>query len=313
MSLAYQSLFPESTYPKGNATHNQSDARFGHYRRYLEHAIATASLRSPILEWRPPKPEEKKKLIQQDSHEKSDGHWIILTPTDDFPEEQLEDFLSTDNFVTPLENTRDKEAHLKILAADEELNAILLKTEPTRRCWRNDAIEPGKEPRRRLRLVPNTYVLDCQRRAMNELTNFPKTWHRPLLQMATEVHLPACNPQKLPDQEWMILQGDNSGALRDGTDEQRRFVETALATDDFALLDGPPGSGKTTAISELILQAAKRGQRVLLAASTHVAVDNVLERLMAWQARAKTQLVSPIRIARNTGKCSPQTAGLTYA
>lgn len=67
---------------------------------------------------------------------------------------------------------------------------------------------------------------------------------------------------------------------RPGTDEQRRFVEIALATPDFVLLEGPPSSGKTTAICELVLQLARQGKRAMLCASTHVAVDNVLERLM---------------------------------
>ena len=90
---------------------------------------------------------------------------------------------------------------------------------------------------------------------------------------------------------WMVL----SDANRPGTDEQRRFVELALGTPDFAFLEGPPGSGKATAICELVLQLAKRGKRVLLSASTHVAVDNVLERLMD-KSSPHRDLVIPIRI-----------------
>jgi hypothetical protein len=66
---------------------------------------------------------------------------------------------------------------------------------------------------------------------------------------------------------------------RSGTDEQRRFVELALGTPDFAFLDGPPGSGKTTAICELIQQLVAEGKRVLLCGSTHYSIDNVLERV----------------------------------
>lgn len=67
---------------------------------------------------------------------------------------------------------------------------------------------------------------------------------------------------------------------RGGTVEQRRFVEKALNTPNFMLLEGPPGSGKTTAICELILQMAEQGKRVLLCALTHMAVYNVLEKPM---------------------------------
>ena len=92
------------------------------------------------------------------------------------------------------------------------------------------------------------------------------------------------NPQKVewtrcrrePIKSWYLLDDDKW----QGTDEQREFVEKALGTPDFAFLEGPPGSGKTHAICELILQLIEQGQRVLLCSTTHVAVDNVLERLL---------------------------------
>ena len=56
-------------------------------------------------------------------------------------------------------------------------------------------------------------------------------------------------------------------------------MRKALATGDFAFLDGPPGSGKTTVLLELIAQLVVRGKKVLLTASTNAAIDNILERL----------------------------------
>lgn len=51
-----------------------------------------------------------------------------------------------------------------------------------------------------------------------------------------------------------------------------------------SLIHGPPGTGKTTTIGELIKQAVHvHKMRVLVAAPSNVAVDNVLERLVASQ------------------------------
>ncbi|APR86262.1 Superfamily I DNA/RNA helicase [Minicystis rosea] len=85
----------------------------------------------------------------------------------------------------------------------------------------------------------------------------------------------ATAPPRAEPLAWQVLTNE----ARPGTSEQRKFVDRALRTPDFMLLEGPPGSGKTTAIVELVLQLAARDRRVLLCASTHVAVDNVIERL----------------------------------
>jgi serine/threonine protein kinase/DNA polymerase III delta prime subunit len=55
-------------------------------------------------------------------------------------------------------------------------------------------------------------------------------------------------------------------------------IESALGAPDFLLVEGPPGTGKTTFITELILQllAESPRSRLLLTAQTHVALDHVL-------------------------------------
>lgn len=68
------------------------------------------------------------------------------------------------------------------------------------------------------------------------------------------------------------------------TEAQEMAVRAAIYTPDIVLIQGPPGTGKTTVIIETLRQLFfKNGDRpdfrVLLVAPTHVAVDNVLERL----------------------------------
>jgi ATP-dependent RNA/DNA helicase IGHMBP2 len=62
---------------------------------------------------------------------------------------------------------------------------------------------------------------------------------------------------------------------------QRAAVRFALAARDVALIHGPPGTGKTTTLVELIRQAVRRGEKVLVCAPSNLAVDNLLERLLA--------------------------------
>ena len=61
---------------------------------------------------------------------------------------------------------------------------------------------------------------------------------------------------------------------------QRDAVACALAADDVALVHGPPGTGKTTVLVEIIRQHVARGARVLATAPSNIAVDNILEKLL---------------------------------
>ncbi|MCU0702773.1 MAG: AAA domain-containing protein [Fimbriiglobus sp.] len=69
--------------------------------------------------------------------------------------------------------------------------------------------------------------------------------------------------------------------IRTLNDSQAEAVRFALAAKDVAVIHGPPGTGKTTTIVELIRQAVARGERVLATAASNHAVDNLLEKLLA--------------------------------
>ena len=60
--------------------------------------------------------------------------------------------------------------------------------------------------------------------------------------LAREALWPDFELQDITD--WKVLLDKDDGTLNDGTQEQRMFVKRALSTPDFAILQGPPGSGK---------------------------------------------------------------------
>lgn len=131
----------------------------------------------------------------------------------------------------------------------------------------------------RLYLKANIRELLNQQEALRKLETKPFPENLPLLNLMKDRdkhHWDIFQPLRQPPEDyWLVLTDPNFK----GCDKQRDFVLTALATPDFAILDGPPGTGKTTTIRELILQLVKEGKRILLAASTNAAINNVLERL----------------------------------
>lgn len=65
-------------------------------------------------------------------------------------------------------------------------------------------------------------------------------------------------------------------------EDKKRIVSQFLAMTDLLLIHGPPGTGKSRLIIELINQELSRNSdsKILLVSQTHVAIDNVLEPLL---------------------------------
>lgn len=66
---------------------------------------------------------------------------------------------------------------------------------------------------------------------------------------------------------------------------QKDAVSKALSSKDVFLLHGPPGTGKTTTVVEIILQEVKRGSKILACAASNIAVDNIVERLVPHRVK----------------------------
>ena len=58
--------------------------------------------------------------------------------------------------------------------------------------------------------------------------------------------------------------------------DQRAAIEKILTAEDYALVLGMPGTGKTTTIAHIIRALVAKGKSVLLTSYTHTAVDNIL-------------------------------------
>ncbi|KRX10128.1 P-loop containing nucleoside triphosphate hydrolase [Pseudocohnilembus persalinus] len=66
---------------------------------------------------------------------------------------------------------------------------------------------------------------------------------------------------------------------KDLNDEQKDAIKFCLSRENIGLIHGPPGTGKTMTVCELIYQAAKSGLKVLACSGSNIAVDNMVERI----------------------------------
>ncbi|KAI5248463.1 DNA helicase [Aureobasidium subglaciale] len=62
-------------------------------------------------------------------------------------------------------------------------------------------------------------------------------------------------------------------------ESQKEAIKFALASSEVALIHGPPGTGKTHTLIELIRQCLKQKLRLLVCGPSNISVDNIVERL----------------------------------
>lgn len=205
----------------------------------------------------------------------------IPEPAKNKREEKAIEILFNENTRNIFDQNKDfKSGSIRVIDQNEDENYIVLADDIN-----GDAIF----------LNPDTYQLRQQKQALDNLRHRPLKEHYPLLNLFgfpdSQVWSQRFYGQ---DFDWTILNDES----KDGVYEQREFVSKAFLSKDFALMEGPPGSGKTTTIIELIMQFASQGKRILLCSATHAAVDNVIERIKGRYKEICDTEIIPVRISR---------------
>lgn len=80
---------------------------------------------------------------------------------------------------------------------------------------------------------------------------------------------------------------------------QKIAIENGLSCENFFLIHGPFGTGKTRTLVELISQETRQNHKVLATAESNAAIDNILERLMENKKLNLTRLGHPQRVSKN--------------
>ena len=110
---------------------------------------------------------------------------------------------------------------------------------------------------------------------------------------ALEYMLSDRNPKKNKPTPYISYIDDNLN------ESQKMAIENALSCENFFLIHGPFGTGKTRTLVELISQETRQNHKVLATAESNAAVDNILERLMENKKLNLTRLGHPQRVSKH--------------
>lgn len=101
------------------------------------------------------------------------------------------------------------------------------------------------------------------------------------------VQIPGVSPPEPLERRHIILK------QYDLDPEKRNIVEDIVSMPEweYRAVEGPPGTGKTTTIAASAIEAAERGDCVLITSHTNVAVDNALERILLLRSDLKDLIV----------------------
>ncbi|XP_010289413.1 PREDICTED: DNA-binding protein SMUBP-2, partial [Phaethon lepturus] len=140
---------------------------------------------------------------------------------------------------------------------------------------RDGMLSLDRESSYRLLKLANDVTYNRLKKALNAL----KQYHGGPASDLINVLFFSSDPSTFNETKPLKLYNDSLDA------SQREAVSFALAQRELAIIHGPPGTGKTTTLVEIILQAVQRGLKVLCCAPSNVAVDNLVERLAGYKAR----------------------------
>lgn len=160
---------------------------------------------------------------------------------------------------------------------DAERNQTFAGTMEVRLDGEEPAVEIGQQ--KDDELEPTLYRID-----KDEFSNGMALVRNNLIQMMTKdmFHARELRDQILDGVEPRFKIASSAYSLSgpasqiDINQDQREALEKILSAQDYALVLGMPGTGKTTTIAHIIRALVAKGKSVLLTSYTHTAVDNIL-------------------------------------
>ncbi len=125
-----------------------------------------------------------------------------------------------------------------------------------------------------IKLSPDTRTTSIMKKVLNELES-----NKPLFKLFEQLH--GGQSISTPSAHTTLPDFNNKKL----NESQQQAIAAILQNEQITILHGPPGTGKTTTLAEAIIQLIKAGEKILVAAPSNAAVDNIAKVLIQQGVR----------------------------
>ena len=119
-----------------------------------------------------------------------------------------------------------------------------------------------------IKLTPDQRTITIMKTVLNNLEN-----NKPLYSLFTQLHEGLLPNRYAAHEENIFYHNQHLNS------SQQHAVTAVLGNENLMIIHGPPGTGKTTTLSEAITQLVLKGEKILVAAPSNTAVDNIAKSL----------------------------------
>lgn len=123
-----------------------------------------------------------------------------------------------------------------------------------------------------IKLAPDQRTTSIMKTVMNDLQKIPT-----LFSLFKQLH----GLKKMETSKIEFSSGTLSFFNNKLNQSQQYAIEGIVQNKGLIIVHGPPGTGKTTTLTEAVLQLIKKGEKVLVSAPSNTAVDNIARSLIA--------------------------------
>lgn len=120
-----------------------------------------------------------------------------------------------------------------------------------------------------IKLTPDTHTTSIMKKTLEELPN-----QRTLFQLFEQLHGSKTITAAMEPSAALSFQNQQLN------ESQQQAVKAIVENEQLTIVHGPPGTGKTTTLIEAIVQLINKDEKVLVAAPSNTAVDNVARGLL---------------------------------